>query len=128
MDRAGAYAARRLALALVDTGRFAWVQVCATYAIGHPNPLGSRAMAEEKVPGAMFASRAMVEELAQALLAPAAMLRDLELTRPIFSPVAAWGHFGRPDLDLPWERPIPEIAALTLPDRPGGSRRLWAAQ
>lgn len=128
VDRAGAYAARRLALALVDTGRFAWVQVCATYAMGRPNPLGSRAMAEEKVPGTKLASRAVVEHLAQTLLAPAAMLRDLELTRPIFSPVAAWGHFGRPELDLPWERPIPEIAAMALPDRPAGGQRPWAVQ
>jgi S-adenosylmethionine synthetase len=37
-------------------------------------------------------------------LRPAAIIRDLDLLRPIYAPTAAYGHFGRPDLDLPWER------------------------
>jgi S-adenosylmethionine synthetase len=37
-------------------------------------------------------------------LRPAAIIRDLDLLRPIYRQVAAYGHFGRPDLDLPWER------------------------
>jgi hypothetical protein len=36
--------------------------------------------------------------------APGAIIRDLELRRPIYRQIAAYGHFGRPDLDLPWER------------------------
>jgi S-adenosylmethionine synthetase len=36
-------------------------------------------------------------------LRPAAIIRDLDLLRPIYAPTAAYGHFGRPDLDLPWE-------------------------
>jgi S-adenosylmethionine synthetase len=35
---------------------------------------------------------------------PAAIIRDLDLRRPIYRPVAAYGHFGRDDLDVPWER------------------------
>jgi S-adenosylmethionine synthetase len=37
-------------------------------------------------------------------LRPAAIIRDLDLLRPIYAPTAAYGHFGRTDLDLPWER------------------------
>jgi S-adenosylmethionine synthetase len=37
-------------------------------------------------------------------LRPAAIIRDLNLRRPIYRPVSAYGHFGRTDLDLPWER------------------------
>lgn len=37
-------------------------------------------------------------------LRPAAIIRNLDLRRPIYRPVAAYGHFGRTDLDLPWER------------------------
>jgi S-adenosylmethionine synthetase len=36
-------------------------------------------------------------------LRPAAIIRDLDLLRPIYAPTAAYGHFGRTDLDLPWE-------------------------
>ena len=59
-------------------------------------------------------------------LRPAAILRDLDLRRPIYRKTAAYGHFGRPDLDLPWERtdkaamlasdaglPEPEVVAAT---------------
>jgi len=37
-------------------------------------------------------------------LRPAAIIRDLDLLRPIYAPTAAYGHFGRTDVDLPWER------------------------
>jgi S-adenosylmethionine synthetase len=37
-------------------------------------------------------------------LRPGSIIRDLDLRRPIYRPTAAYGHFGRPDLDLPWER------------------------
>jgi S-adenosylmethionine synthetase len=37
-------------------------------------------------------------------LRPAALIRDMDLLRPIYAPTAAYGHFGRTDLDLPWER------------------------
>jgi S-adenosylmethionine synthetase len=37
-------------------------------------------------------------------LRPAAIIRELDLLRPLYAPTAAYGHFGRPDLDLPWER------------------------
>jgi S-adenosylmethionine synthetase len=37
-------------------------------------------------------------------LRPGAIVRDLDLLRPIYTPTAAYGHFGRPELDLPWER------------------------
>ena len=127
VDRAGAYAARRLALALVDTGRFAWVRVCATYAIGSPEALRTQVESRAKEEGAL-ACMQTYQRLAPEMFAPAAMLRDLELTRPIFSPVAAWGHFGRPELDLPWERPIPELVALAVPDRSACGRHPWAAR
>ena len=40
----------------------------------------------------------------RAVLRPAAIIRDLDLLRPIYAPTAAYGHFGRTDIDLPWER------------------------
>jgi S-adenosylmethionine synthetase len=44
-------------------------------------------------------------------LRPGAIVRDLDLLRPIYAPTAAYGHFGRSDLDLPWER-LDRVEAL----------------
>jgi S-adenosylmethionine synthetase len=44
-------------------------------------------------------------------LRPGAIVRDLDLLRPIYAPTAAYGHFGRTDLDLPWER-LDRVEAL----------------
>ena len=127
VDRAAAYAARRVALAMVDTGRYARVTISANYAIGSPGPLAGNVSFQEKGPGPTPACREAYEQVAARLFAPAAMLRELELTRPIFAQVAAWGHFGRPELDLPWERPIPEFAALAVPEPSDRDLQQWAA-
>ncbi|KGI80814.1 S-adenosylmethionine synthetase, partial [Actinopolyspora erythraea] len=50
-------------------------------------------------------------------LRPAAIIRDLDLLRPIYAPTAAYGHFGRTDVDLPWERTDRAEALRSLADR-----------
>ena len=72
------------------------------YAIGKAAPVGLfvEAFGTEKVD---------IDRLQQAVtevfdLRPGAIIRDLDLKRPIYAPTAAYGHFGRTDVDLPWER------------------------
>jgi S-adenosylmethionine synthetase len=102
VDRSGAYAARYVAKNVVAAGLADRFEVQVSYAIGvvepvsvHIETFGTATIDEgriEKLIGEHFDLR------------PGAILRDLELRRPIYQQVAAYGHFGRPDLDLPWER------------------------
>ena len=102
VDRSGAYMARHLARQVVARG---WAPSCLVqlaYAIGVAEPVSVLL----HVPGL---SAARTEDLRQALLAehdlsPAGIIRTLDLARPIYTPTAAYGHFGRTDVDLPWER------------------------
>ncbi|MDW7659480.1 MAG: methionine adenosyltransferase domain-containing protein, partial [Bacillota bacterium] len=77
-------------------------EVQLAYAIGvaHPVSITIDTFGTEKV--AVDTIQALVEKHFD--LRPAAIIRDLNLRRPIYRQVAAYGHFGRPDLDLPWER------------------------
>ncbi|MBS4021797.1 MAG: methionine adenosyltransferase [Dethiobacter sp.] len=102
VDRSGAYAARYVAKNLVAAGLADKCEVQIAYAIGVAKPLsllvetfGTAKIEEEKI-----------EKLIRAIfdLRPAAIIRDLELRQPIYRQVAAYGHFGREDLNLPWER------------------------
>lgn len=102
VDRSGAYAARYVAKNIVAAGFAKRCEVQLAYAIGVARPMS--------VLVETFGTATVDEEkLAQAVmtvfdLRPAAIIRDLELRRPIFRACAAYGHFGREDLDLPWER------------------------
>jgi len=105
VDRSAAYMARFLARQVVARGwsRRALVQLA--YAIGVAEPVSFVVEAEGVTPvrGA---------EIADALrrefdLTPAGIIRRLDLQRPIYYPTAAYGHFGRSDLDLPWEAIAP---------------------
>ena len=106
VDRSAAYMARYLAKQVVARG---WAPRCLVqlaYAIGVAEPVSFLVDAE----GANADRNA---EIARALreefdLTPAGIIRQLDLLRPIYYPTAAYGHFGRDDLDLPWEltRPI----------------------
>jgi S-adenosylmethionine synthetase len=102
VDRSGAYAARWVAKNLVAAGICDRVQLQLAYAIGVAEPvsLGIDTFGTEKIDPTRIA------ELVHAHfdLRPGAIIRDLALRRPIFRQVAAYGHFGRPDLDLPWEQ------------------------
>jgi S-adenosylmethionine synthetase len=102
VDRSAAYAARYVAKNVVAAGLAERCEVQVAYAIGVAHPVsvlvetfGTGAIEEEKI-----------AELVKAHfdLRPAAIIHNLDLRRPIYKQTAAYGHFGRPDLDLPWEK------------------------
>ncbi|MGC5627280.1 methionine adenosyltransferase [Georgenia sp. Z1344] len=102
VDRSAAYAMRWVAKNVVAAGLARRCEVQVAYAIGQAAPVsiyvetfGTAAVPEEAIERA-------VREVFD--LRPLAVIRDLELLRPIYRPLAAYGHFGRPSLDLPWER------------------------
>jgi S-adenosylmethionine synthetase len=102
VDRSAAYAARYVAKNLVAAGLADRCEVNVAYAIGvaHPVSIAVQTFNTENVP----VDR--IEELVREHfdLRPAAILRDLDLRRPIFRKTAAYGHFGREDRDFTWER------------------------
>jgi S-adenosylmethionine synthetase len=102
VDRSGAYAARWVAKNLVAAGLAERIEIQLAYAIGvaHPVSVMVEAFGTERIGLERIA--ALVGELFD--LRPGAIIRDLDLRRPIYRPTAAYGHFGRPELDLPWER------------------------
>jgi S-adenosylmethionine synthetase len=102
VDRSAAYAARYVAKNVVAAGLADRCQIQVAYAIGvaHPMSLVIETFGTEKV------SVATIEQLVGRHfdLRPAAILRDLDLRRPIYAKTAAYGHFGRDDGDFTWER------------------------
>ncbi|WP_344430116.1 methionine adenosyltransferase [Amycolatopsis minnesotensis] len=101
VDRSAAYAMRWVAKNVVAAGLASRVEVQVAYAIGKASPVGLfvETFGTETVDPTKIQSA--ISEVFD--LRPAAIIRDLDLLRPIYSPTAAYGHFGRPDLDLPWE-------------------------
>ncbi len=102
VDRSAAYAARWVAKNLVAAGLASRCQIQLAYAIGVARPVsvrvdtfGTGAVSDEELERA-------VEKVFD--LRPTAIIRRLDLRRPIYRQIAAYGHFGRPELDLPWER------------------------
>lgn len=102
VDRSAAYAARWAAKNVVAAGLAERCEIQVAYAIGIAHPLsvnvetfGTGRIPDEKI------SELILEHFD---LRPGAIIRDLGLRRPIFQQTAAYGHFGRDDLDLPWER------------------------
>jgi len=102
VDRSAAYAARWAAKNIVAAGLAGRCEIQVAYAIGVARPLsvnvetfGTGCIPDEQI------ARLIDENFD---LRPGAIIRDLNLRRPIFRQVAAYGHFGRDDLDLPWER------------------------
>jgi S-adenosylmethionine synthetase len=102
VDRSAAYAARYVAKNVVAAGLADRCEVNVAYAIGvaHPVSISVRTFGTETVP------RGRIEQLIRETfdLRPAAIIRDLELLRPIYRKTAAYGHFGRDDHDFTWER------------------------
>ena len=102
VDRSAAYAARYVAKNIVAAGLADKCEIELSYAIGIARPLsifvdtfGTGKVSEEK----------LVELVNKHFdLRPGAIIRDLNLLRPIYKQCAAYGHFGRTDIDLPWER------------------------
>ncbi|ACZ38558.1 S-adenosylmethionine synthetase [Sphaerobacter thermophilus DSM 20745] len=123
VDRSGAYAARYVAKNVVAAGLADRFEIQISYAIGVAQPVslhietfGTARIDEERI---LELIRAHFD------LRPGAIIRDLDLMRPIYRQVAAYGHFGRPDLDLPWERTdkaalLRDAAGLTAAEIPVG--------
>ena len=102
VDRSAAYALRHVAKNLVAAGLCRRCEVGVAYAIGVARPVS--VFVDSEGTGIL-----PDDELAKIIdktfdLRPAAIIRRLNLKRPIYQQVAAYGHFGRDDLDLPWER------------------------
>ena len=102
VDRSGAYAARYVAKNLVAAGLAKQAEVHISYAIGMAEPIS---VAVETFGTATVAPDDIVNLVRKNFdLRPGAIIRDLGLRRPIYNQTAAYGHFGRDDLDLPWEK------------------------
>jgi S-adenosylmethionine synthetase len=102
VDRSAAYAMRWVAKNAVAAGLADRIEVQVAYAIGVAAPVGLfvETFGTEQVDP---------DKIAQAInevfdLRPGAIIRDLDLLRPIYAPTAAYGHFGRTDIELPWEQ------------------------
>ena len=109
VDRSAAYAMRHVAKNLVAAGLAKKCEVGVAYAIGVAKPVsvfvdscGTGVLPDDKL-------SALVEKCFD--LRPAAIIRDLDLKRPIYAQVASYGHFGRHDLYLPWEK-LDKVEAL----------------
>jgi S-adenosylmethionine synthetase len=101
VDRSAAYAMRWVAKNVVAAGLADRVEVQVAYAIGKSAPVGLfvETFGTEKVDPTRISTA--ISEVFD--LRPGAIIRDLDLLRPIYAPTAAYGHFGRTDVDLPWE-------------------------
>ena len=102
VDRSAAYMARHVAKNIVAAGLAKKCQIELAYAIGVARPVsvfvdthGTGAVSDQKL-------AQIVEEVFD--LRPASIISYLDLRRPIYEQTASYGHFGRPDLDLPWEQ------------------------
>jgi len=102
VDRSASYAARYVAKNVVAAGLAKKCEVQVAYAIGVAHPVsimvdtfGTGVIPDEKIKDLI---------LKHFDLRPGAIIRDLDLRRPIYRQVAAYGHFGRTDLDVPWEK------------------------
>ena len=109
VDRSAAYAMRHVAKNLVAAGLADKCEIGVAYAIGVARPVSVFVDTEGtgKLPDDKLAE--LVEQCFD--LRPAAIIRDLDLKRPIYVATAAYGHFGRTDVDLPWER-LDKVALL----------------
>ena len=102
VDRSAAYAARYAAKNIVAAGLADRLEIQVSYAIGvaTPTSVSVEAFGTNKV-----SDERIVELVNEHFdLRPGAIIRDLDLRRPIYKQTASYGHFGRDDLDLPWER------------------------
>jgi len=102
VDRSAAYAARWAAKNVVAAGLATRCEIQVAYAIGvaHPLSINVETFGTGRIPDDEI-SRLIQENFD---LRPGAIIRDLDLRRPIYRQTAAYGHFGRDDLNLPWEQ------------------------
>lgn len=102
VDRSAAYAARYVAKNIVASGIADRCEIQLAYAIGvaHPVSILVNTFGTGKVPNEKITDLVRTHFD----LRPAAIIRNLDLQRPIYAQIAAYGHFGRTDIDLPWEQ------------------------
>jgi S-adenosylmethionine synthetase len=101
VDRSASYAARWVAKNVVAAGLADRVEVELSYAIGHPQPIG---VSVESFGTQKFDHDGILKLVRDNFdLSPTGIIRDLRLRRPIYLPTASYGHFGRTDIDAPWE-------------------------
>ncbi len=102
VDRSAAYAARYVAKNVVAAGLADRAEIQVSYAIGvaHPISVSAETFGTNKVPDSKI--NELIDKHFD--LRPGAIIRDLDLRRPIYTKTAAYGHFGRPEEDFPWER------------------------
>ena len=103
VDRSAAYAMRWVAKNIVAAGLAKRVEVQVAYAIGRATPVGL--YVETFGTAAEGQTNETIQQAVEKVfdLRPAAIIRELDLLRPIYSDTAAYGHFGRTDVDFPWE-------------------------
>ena len=102
VDRSATYAARWVAKNMVAAGLATKCEVQVAYAIGIAKPVS---IMVDSFGTGIFPDADLADIVVKHFdLRPAAIIRDLDLRRPIYRQVAAYGHFGRTDIDVPWER------------------------
>jgi S-adenosylmethionine synthetase len=102
VDRSATYAARYIAKNLVAAGLAERLEIQISYVIGVAHPLS---ISVETFGTGKVSSEVLVDLIRKHFdLRPEAIIRNLDLRRPIYLPTAAYGHFGRDDLNLPWEK------------------------
>jgi S-adenosylmethionine synthetase len=102
VDRSAAYAARHAAKNLVAAGLCRRCTVQLAYAIGVARPVS---LAVDTQGTGTVSDELLASAVAAVLdMRPSAIIRRFDLRRPIYRQTAAYGHFGRTDLDLPWEK------------------------
>ena len=102
VDRSATYAARYIAKNLVAAGLAERLEIQIAYVIGVAHPLS---ISVETFGTGKVSSEVLVDLVRKHFdLRPEAIIRNLDLRRPIYLPTAAYGHFGRDDLNLPWEK------------------------
>ena len=102
VDRSGSYMARYVAKNIVAAGLTTEVEVQIAYAIGRPEPLMVNVYTKESAAASDDSLREAVLDVFD--FRPGAIIDRFNLQRPIYESVSAYGHFGRTDLDLPWEK------------------------
>ena len=102
VDRSASYAARWVAKNIVAAGLADRAEVELSYAIGHPQPIG----VSMETFGTHKVDHGVIPKLVRKHfdLSPHGIIRDLNLRRPIYRATASYGHFGRTDIDAPWEQ------------------------